>query len=59
MTVPDNFPVKHTFKHYCNCGSFAWKINGRREEDPHMAWCPQDAEYREWWAMKEKEKKME
>ncbi len=38
-----------TFKHHCNCGGYAWTINGRPEAQPHMAWCPQHAEYAEWY----------
>jgi hypothetical protein len=39
-----------SFKHYCNCGGFAWQMNGRSQEQPHMDWCPQYDEYAEWWA---------
>jgi hypothetical protein len=39
-----------SFKHYCNCGGYAWQMNGRPQEQPHMDWCPQFAEYAEWWA---------
>lgn len=38
------------FDHYCTCGGFAWRMNGRPEADPHMAWCPQKQQYDEWWA---------
>lgn len=43
-----------SFKHYCNCGGYAWTMNGRPESQPHMEWCPQFAEYAEWWAAKNK-----
>jgi hypothetical protein len=39
-----------SFKEYCTCGGHAWQMNGRPEASPHMAWCPQAAEYAEWWA---------
>jgi hypothetical protein len=38
-----------SFKHYCQCGGYAWSMNGRPEQQPHMDWCPQHDEYREWW----------
>lgn len=37
-----------SFKHYCTCGGFAWTMNGRPQEQPHMEWCPQRDEYTEW-----------
>ena len=37
------------FEHYCTCGGFAWSMNGRPQSQPHMTWCPQYAEYAEWW----------
>lgn len=39
-----------TFENYCTCGGFAWQMNGRPEAQPHMDWCPQRAEYAEWYA---------
>lgn len=38
-----------TFKHYCTCGGFAWNLNGRPKEQPHLAWCPQLEEYADWY----------
>ncbi len=38
-----------SFKNYCQCGGFAWEMNGRPESQPHMDWCPQYAEYAEWY----------
>lgn len=38
-----------TFKNRCTCGGFAWTLNGRPAAQPHMQWCPQYAEYAEWW----------
>ncbi len=38
-----------TFKRVCNCGGYAWHMNGRPEEQPHMTWCPQAKEYAEWY----------
>lgn len=38
-----------TFKHRCNCGGYAWTMNGRPENQPHMSWCPQFHEYRIWY----------
>lgn len=43
-------PRLHSFKNYCMCGGYAWQMNGRSQEQPHMTWCPQYAEYAEWWA---------
>lgn len=37
-----------TFKNSCTCGGYAWNINGRPREQPHMSWCPQYNEYGEW-----------
>lgn len=39
----------NSFKHYCTCGGYAWQMNGRPENQPHMHWCQQAAEYAEWW----------
>ena len=41
-----------SFKHYCTCGGYAWRMNGRPEEQPHMDWCPQHDEYAEWFQAK-------
>ena len=38
-----------SFKNYCTCGGYARDINGRPAEQPHMTWCPQYAEYGEWY----------
>ena len=38
-----------TFENQCTCGGFAWSMNGRPQEQPHMAWCPQYDEYDEWY----------
>ena len=35
------------FENTCMCGGFAWNLNGRPQEQPHMAWCPQYDEYQE------------
>jgi len=37
------------FENTCTCGGYAWSVNGRPEAQPHMAWCPQAAEYAEWY----------
>lgn len=37
------------FDHACACGGHAWQMNGRKEADPHMPWCPQKAQYDEWY----------
>lgn len=39
-----------SFKHYCNCGGYAFSMNGRPAKQPHTTWCPQYAEYAEWYA---------
>ena len=38
-----------SFKNYCNCGGYAWSMNGRDRARPHMSWCPQMKEYNEWY----------
>lgn len=40
---------RSVFRNYCTCGGFAWTMNGRNPEQPHMAWCPQLTEYAQWW----------
>ena len=30
-----------SFKNYCNCGGYAWEMNGRNPARPHLSWCPQ------------------
>ena len=37
-----------SFKNYCNCGGFAWNMNGRNPLYPHDSWCPQKKEHNEW-----------
>jgi hypothetical protein len=41
-----------SFKNLCNCGGYARSMNGRPENQPHMAWCPQYREYAEWYEAK-------
>lgn len=48
MTRDEAKAIK-AFKNYCNCGGFAWSMNGRSEARPHMSWCPQAEEYNEWY----------
>lgn len=48
MTRAEALALKQ-FKHLCNCGGYAYSMNGRDRANPHMSWCPQDAEYREWY----------
>ena len=44
------------FKNYCTCGGFATRMNKRDKANPHMPWCPQIAEWKEWYnAFHEKE----
>jgi len=38
-----------TFKNYCTCGGFAWTVNGRSHSSPHLRYCQQKKEYREWY----------
>ena len=40
---------KALFHNHCNCGGYAWTMNGRDERQPHMTWCPQAKEYAEWY----------
>lgn len=40
--------VLTSFKNTCTCGGYAWRMNGRPQEQPHMVWCPQADEYAEW-----------
>jgi hypothetical protein len=37
------------FTHYCTCGAYAGKLTGDTA-DPHLYWCPQKEEYRQWYA---------
>ena len=37
-----------SFRNYCMCGGYAWSMNGRDPENPHMDWCPQKEEYIHW-----------
>ena len=39
-----------SFTNRCTCGGYAWTLNGRPESQPHMTWCPQYAEYAEWYS---------
>lgn len=48
MTYEEALNLK-SFKHRCNCGGFAWGMNGREAREPHMQWCPQAIEYKEWY----------
>jgi len=42
-------PKKHkSFEHYCTCGGYAYEMNGRNPEQPHMIWCPQRDEWIAW-----------
>ena len=36
------------FKNTCTCGGYAWSMNGRPQDQPHVGWCPQAKEYAEW-----------
>ena len=47
MTTQEALALR-SFDHYCNCGGFAWRRNGRDPKSPHMAWCPQKPQYDEW-----------
>lgn len=33
---------------YCTCGGYAWSMNGRDPEQPHMEWCPKFDEHATW-----------
>ena len=48
MTQEDARSLK-SFENYCTCGGYAWQMNGRPQNQPHMEWCPQREEYIEWW----------
>lgn len=39
-----------SFEKHCTCGGYAWSMNGRPENNPHTIWCPQKAQYDEWYA---------
>lgn len=45
-----------SFGNYCNCGGYAWQMNGRPEAQPHMDWCPQREEYAEWYRQEQAKK---
>jgi hypothetical protein len=47
MTRGEALALK-TFTERCNCGGFAYQMNGRNPRAPHMSWCPQMPEYAEW-----------
>ena len=53
----DEAKALKTFKHHCTCGGFAHSMNGRDPADPHMRWCPQDEQYREWYAAMHRQEK--
>lgn len=36
------------FSNYCNCGGYAYSMNGRNPKHPHMQWCAQFEEFEEW-----------
>lgn len=38
-----------TFKNYCTCGGYAWSLNGRDKDNPHLYWCPQKGEHAAWY----------
>lgn len=46
-----------SFKNYCNCGGYAYSMNGRPKSQPHMDWCPQKKEYAEWYKAMHGDKK--
>ena len=50
MTREEALNLK-TFSHYCTCGGFAHSMNGRNPADPHMDYCKQKDEYREWYRL--------
>lgn len=35
----------NSYKKYCNCGGYAYTMNGRDPEHPHLHWCAQFKEY--------------
>lgn len=39
----------NSFKNYCTCGGFATGMNKRDPSNPHMPWCPQIKEWKEWY----------
>lgn len=43
-----------TFTNPCTCGGYAWPLNGRAPEQPHMQWCSQYHEYAAWYADRRK-----
>ncbi len=47
------------FDHACTCGGYAWRMNGRSEENPHMPWCPQKPQYDAWYAATHEERREE
>jgi hypothetical protein len=47
MTHEEAINLK-SFKHHCTCGGYAHSMNGRDPNQPHMSWCPQVDEYKEW-----------
>ncbi len=47
MTYDEAVRLKR-FDHYCTCGGFAFSMNGRDPDNPHMDWCPQFPQWKEW-----------
>ena len=43
----NKWETKTSFDNICTCGGYAWNINGRNPENPHMQWCKQIEEYLE------------
>ncbi len=48
MTKDEAKKIKK-FDHVCTCGGYAWQMSGRDESRPHMDYCPQKAQYDEWY----------
>jgi len=49
MMTKEEAKTLATFENECTCGGFAWQMNGRPQEQPHMNWCPQYDEYGDWY----------
>ena len=52
-TLSEKWKRKKKFDNFCTCGGYAYTINGRNPDQPHMEWCKQFDEYSEYYKNKE------
>lgn len=44
-----------SYKEYCTCGGYAWSMNRRNPDHPHMQWCAQYEEHEKLYSQYRKE----